>query len=84
VTPRDEDERRDDLAATADSMHDEARQIERIEAEKQKLDLGDPRLAPLSREAERLAGQVQRKSRVERAISEGGATEAGEPEGPLA
>jgi hypothetical protein len=83
VTSQDQERRREDLAATSESMHDEARQIEKIEAEKQKLDVGDPRLATLSRDAERLAGQVARKSRVERAISEGGATDGGEPEGPL-
>jgi hypothetical protein len=83
VTSQDQERRREDLAATSESMHDEARQIEKIEAEKQKLDVGDPRLATLSRDAERLAGQFARKSRVERAISEGGAADRGEPEGPL-
>ena len=68
--PRPDDERMDDLAATSESLREDAGQIVDIEAEKQDLDAGDPRLTSLSREAERLAGDVQQKSRVERDLAE--------------
>jgi len=68
--PRPDDERMDDLAATSESLREDAGQIVDIEAEKQDLDSGDPRLTTLSREAERLAGEVQQKSRVERDLAE--------------
>ena len=68
--PRPDDERMDDLAATSESLREDAGQIVDIEAEKQDLDSGDPRLTMLSREAERLAGEVQQKSRVERDLAE--------------
>jgi hypothetical protein len=66
----DDDERMDDLAATSDSLREDAREVVDIEEEKQDLDPGDPRLTTLSREAERLAGQVQQKSRIERDLAE--------------
>ena len=68
--PRPDDERMDDLAATSESLREDAGQIVDIEAEKQDLDSGDPRLTTLSREAERLAGEVQQKSRVEGDLAE--------------
>ena len=68
--PRPDEERRDDLAATSESLREDAGQIVDIEAEKEDLDSGDPRLTALSREAERLAGEVQQKSRVERDLAE--------------
>ena len=68
--PRPDDERMDDLAATSESLREDAGHIVDIEAEKQDLDSGDPRLTTLSREAERLAGEVQQKSRVERDLAE--------------
>lgn len=83
MTREDGERRRDDLAATSESIHDDAQQIARIEEEKQGLEIGDPRLTSLSNEAERLAGHVQHKSRVERALSEGRAAESGDPEAPL-
>ena len=76
---RDEEERREDIAATSESLESDAQRIAQIEGEKQDLDIDDPRLDELSIEAERLAGEVQRKSRVERALSEEGPTE---PDGP--
>jgi hypothetical protein len=60
----------DDLAATSDSLREDAREVVEIEDEKQGLAADDPRLASLSREAERLAGQVQQKSRIERDLAE--------------
>jgi len=85
---RDDDQRQEDLAATSESIHDDAGRLARVEDQKHGLDVGDPRLIALSKEAERLAGNVARKSRVERALSEGrtvteAETEAGPPEGPL-
>jgi hypothetical protein len=85
---REDDQRREDLAATSESIHDDARQLARVEDEKHGLEVGDSRLVGLSKEAERLAGNVARKSRVERALSEGrtateAEAEAGHPEGPL-
>jgi hypothetical protein len=68
--PTPDDERMDDLAATSDSLREDAEQVDEIEAEKHDLDAGDPRLTTLSREAERLAGQVQQKSRIERDLAE--------------
>jgi len=68
--PTPDDDRMDDLAATSESLREDAGQIVDIEVEKQDLDAGDPRLTALSREAERLAGEVQQKSRVERELAE--------------
>jgi hypothetical protein len=68
--PTPDDERMDDLAATSDSLREDAGQIVEIEAEKRDLQAGDPRLTTLSRAAERLAGEVQQKSRVERDLAE--------------
>jgi hypothetical protein len=67
---RDDDERMEDLAATSESLRRDARQVVEIEEEKEDLDPGDPRLSSLSREAERIAGEVQQKSRVERDLAE--------------
>jgi hypothetical protein len=66
----DDDERMDDLAATSDSIRDDARQVVDLEEQKQDLEPGDPRLTTLSREAERLAGQVQQKTRIERDLAD--------------
>ena len=79
MSQRDEDQRGQDLAATSESLKQDARRLFEIEDEKQDLDIDDPRLDELSMEAERLAGAVQQKSRVERALSEEGPTE---PDGP--
>jgi hypothetical protein len=67
----DEQERREDLAATSESLQNDAERIVDIEDEKQKLDLDDPRVTTLSKEAERLSLGVVQKSRVERDLSEG-------------
>ena len=68
--PTPDDDRMDDLAATSESLREDAGLIVEIEVEKQGLEAGDPRLTELSREAERLAGEVQVKSRVERDLAE--------------
>ena len=66
----DDAERRDDLAATSDALREDAERVVKIEDEKQHLDARDPRVDELSREAERIAGQVQQKSRIERDLAE--------------
>jgi len=66
---RDESERREDLDATSDSLREDAGRLSEIEDEKQSLEIGDQRLHALSHEAERIAGQVQEKSRIERELS---------------
>ena len=76
MTKPDDAERAEDLAATAESISSDARRVIDIENAKQNLDIDDPRLDVLSHEAERLAGQIQRKSRIERQIA--AADEGGE------
>jgi hypothetical protein len=77
----DKDDRQDDLDATAESLREDAKRVVDIEEEKQGLDVGDPRVDALSSEAERLAGEIQHKSRVERAISDGDRIDGPEPGG---
>ena len=72
MTPSDREERAEDLAATAESLHEDALRVAEIETEKQQLDIDDPRVDALSHEAERLAGQIQDKSRLERALASDG------------
>ena len=62
------EERQDDFAATAESLHADALRIAEIETQKLELDVDDPKVDTLSHEAERLAGEIQYKSRVERAL----------------
>jgi hypothetical protein len=75
----DEGKRREDLTATSESLKHDARRLLEIESEKEELDADDPRLDTLSRSAERLAGDIQHKSRVERALADEGPTEPDEP-----
>jgi hypothetical protein len=63
-------QRREDLAATAESLHADATRVASIEREKLDLEIDDPRLDTLSLEAERLAVQIQHKSRVERDLAD--------------
>ena len=67
--PHPDDNRREDLAATSQSLQDDAERVVDIEHEKQGLDPADPRVDTLSIEAERLAGQIQQKSRLERQLA---------------
>lgn len=62
-------DRREDLAATSESLQDDAERLVDIEGEKQDLDAADPRVDVLSIEAERLAGEIQQKSRIERELA---------------
>lgn len=65
----DHDDRREDLAATAESLQSDAERLVDIEQEKQALDGADPRVDALSIEAERLAVLIQQKSRIERDLA---------------
>lgn len=76
--PEADDERRDDLAATSESLEDDAERLVGIEQEKQALDGADPRVDALSLEAERLAAGIQKKSRVERELA-GDLRKGGQP-----
>jgi hypothetical protein len=66
-----DDERRDDLSATSESLQSDAERLLEIENEKQALDGADPRVDALSIEAERIAAHIQDKSRVERNLADG-------------
>ena len=68
--PRPDDERRDDFTATSESLEADAERLLKIENRKQGLDAADPLVDALSIEAERLAGQIQQKSRIERALAD--------------
>lgn len=65
----DERRRRDDLAATSDSISADAQRIDRLEERKRSLDPTDPRADTLSVEVEELAIAVARKSRMERRLA---------------
>jgi hypothetical protein len=77
--PHPDEERREDLAATSESLQDDAERVVDIEHEKQDLDAADPRVDTLSVEAELLAGQIQQKSRIERELAD--EIESGESRG---
>lgn len=79
----DDSERQDDLDATAESLREDAERMTEIEGQKQDLDVGDPRVDALSNEAERLAGQIKDKSRIERQISDGDPTDGSDPAEPV-
>ena len=66
--------RREDLAATSDSISEDARRIGRLEERKRALDPADPHADTLSIEVEELAAGVERKARMERHLA------AGDPE----
>ena len=69
MPPPEDEDRREDLAATSESLQDDAERVVDIEHEKQDLDPADPRVDTLSREAEGLAGEIQQKSRIERELA---------------
>jgi hypothetical protein len=66
-----DDEQREDLAATSESLQGDAERLVEIETEKRTLDGADPRVDDLSIEAERIALGIQHKSRVERDLADG-------------
>ncbi len=61
---------RDDLRSTADAVRAEARDIERLEAEKAELEPDDPRVSAISGRVELLAKRLERKASAERELSE--------------
>jgi hypothetical protein len=67
----DDEKRREDLAATSESLHEDSHRVADIEEEKQGLEPGDPRLIELSNDAERLAEGIAEKSRIERDLADG-------------
>jgi hypothetical protein len=67
----DDEKLREDLAATSESLHEDAHGVADIEEEKQGLEPGDPRLIELSNDAERLAEGIAEKSRIERDLADG-------------
>ena len=75
---RPDDERRDDLEATSESLEADAERLRGIEEEKRDLDIDDPRVDALSREAEEIASGIVVKSRAEREISAEGDDEPSE------
>jgi hypothetical protein len=66
---RADEERREDLAATAASLEADAERLLEIERGKQSVEATDPKLDAMSIEAEHLAEQIEEKSRVERALA---------------
>lgn len=66
----DADKLRDDLAATSESLQEDAKRLLDIEEEKQGLDAGSPRVDALSLEAERLAMGIAQKSHIERDLAD--------------
>ncbi|MEX1168944.1 MAG: hypothetical protein WEE50_02255 [Chloroflexota bacterium] len=65
----------DDFQATVEDIAQDAREIERIEREKAKLDPADPETRSLSARAEEIGEQLHQKTRVEQDLAE---TAAGE------
>ena len=66
----DDEETRQDLAATSDSLVEDAERLVDTEKEKQGLDAADPRVDVLSIEAERIAMAIEQKSRIERDLAD--------------
>jgi hypothetical protein len=58
----------EDLRATAEDLHEDAKNLEAIEEEKERLDPRDPRTAALSEEGERVARDIVTKAGVERRL----------------
>ena len=77
----DDEERQEDFSATAGSLREDARRVADIEEEKQRLDIDDPRVDTLSHEAERIAGDLHRKSRIERDLAADASARADEVDG---
>jgi hypothetical protein len=66
----DEKQRREDLAATSESLQRDAERLVDVENEKQGLDAADPLVDALSVEAEAIAVQIEQKSRIERDLAD--------------
>jgi hypothetical protein len=65
----------DDFQAKAESATQDAKELERIEREKEELDAGDPRAASLSNEAEQTAEQLHHKTSAERDLTKSAGAE---------
>ena len=63
-------ELQDDFNATVENIAQDAREIERIEDEKAKLDPADPEARSLSTQAEELAEQLHHKTLAQRDLAE--------------
>ena len=60
----------EDLRATSEDLHEDAKNLEEIEEEKSRLDPRDPRTADLSEEGERVTKEMVTKAGVERRLVE--------------
>ena len=60
----------DDLRSTEDAVRQDAREIERLEAEKQDMDAGDARVGSISSRVERVSRQLHEKASTEHAIAD--------------
>ncbi len=67
---RDLSELHDDLRSTSEDIAADAAQLQRIEAKKTALPLGDPRLLQLAKEAVDLGEQLAAKTSVELSLVE--------------
>ena len=66
-------ELQDDFHATVENIAQDAREIERIENEKAKLDPADPETRSLSAQAEELAEQLHHKTLAQQDLAESAA-----------
>ena len=60
----------EDFQATVENIAEDAREIERIETEKAKLDPADPETRSLSAQAEEVAEQLHHKTLAEQDLTE--------------
>jgi hypothetical protein len=68
-------ELQDDFHATVENIAQDAREIERIESEKSKLDPADPEARSLSARAEELAEQLHHKTLAQQDLADTAASE---------
>jgi hypothetical protein len=60
----------DDLRATAESLADDAKQVQELEEKKLEMDPADPRVVAVSHQVESLVDRMAGKAGIEREISE--------------
>ena len=60
----------DDLRATAESLADDAQQVQELEEKKLEMDPADPRMVAVSNQVESLVEKMAGKAGIEREISE--------------
>jgi hypothetical protein len=73
-------ELKNDLRVTTENIEADARRLAEIEAEKARLQPGDPRLDELGREAEGLAERMATTTKVESALISEAQSHAGRPD----